>query len=127
MENLYIKSYHGIIPKVLFDAKTGNCEISGESSPADVLVFFQNLNNWFDEYIERVKGPISLTLNLSYFNTSSSRGIFKILTILKKYQVAGGEVKVTWHYDEDDQDMYEEIIDQSDVAELSILIVPNLI
>ena len=124
MNNLNIKSHHGTIPKVVFDAQTGNCEISGESSPEDVLIFFQNLNSWLNEYIQDVKGPISLTLNLSYFNTSSSRGIFRILTILKKYQDEGGEVKITWHYDEDDQDMYEEIIDHDEVAEISILKVP---
>ena len=124
MENLYINSYQGTIPKVIFDAQTGNCEISGESSPEDVLIFFQNLNNWLNEYIEQVKGPIFLTINLNYFNTSSSRGIFRILTILKKYQDDGGKVEINWHYDEDDQDMYEEIIDHSDVAEISILKVP---
>ncbi len=124
MENLNIEGYHGTIPKVVFDAQTGDCEISGESSPEDVLIFFQELNNWFDEYIENVKGPISLTLNLNYFNTSSSRGIFRVLTILKKYQDTGGEVKITWYYDKDDQDMYEEIIDHSEDADISILKVP---
>ena len=125
MKNLTIESIHGTIPKVVFDAQTGNCEISGESSPEDVLIFFQELNNWLDEYIEHVKGPISLTLNLNYFNTSSSKAIFWVLSILKKYQEEGGEVKVTWYYDKDDQDMYEEIIDHGEDADISILKVVN--
>jgi len=124
MKNLNIKSYHGSIPKVVFDAKTGNCEISGESCPENLLIFFENLNNWLLEYIKNVKGPISFSINLNYFNTGSSRGIFRILTILKQYQDEGGGVDITWHYDEDDDDMLDEINDHSSEAKISILKVP---
>ncbi|RLD62188.1 MAG: hypothetical protein DRI95_13350 [Bacteroidetes bacterium] len=124
MKDLNIKPYHGTIPKVAFDATTGNCEISGESCPENILSFFDDLNNWLYEYIENIKGPISLTLKLSYFNTGSSRGIFRILTILKAYQDKGGMVDITWHYDEDDEDTLEEIHDHSSEANILILKVP---
>ncbi len=124
MKNLNIEPYHGTIPKVVFDAETGKCEISGESCPENILSFFDSLNQWLYEYIDYIKGPISLTLNLSYFNTGSSRGIFRVLTILKKYQDDGGVVDITWHYDEDDEDTLEEIQDHSSEANISILKVP---
>jgi len=126
MKNLNIKSYHGSIPEVEFDASTGKCILSGESCPEDILIFFGELYNWLYDYIDNVKGPVSFTINLSYFNTGSSRGIFRILTILKTYQDEGGEVEVTWHYDEDDDDMLEEIQDHSSEAKISILKVPYL-
>jgi hypothetical protein len=124
MNSLKIKGYAGSVPEIVFDGETGNLTISGDSCPEDVLVFFENLYNWLYDYIEIVQGAISLTINLRYFNTSSSRGLFRILTILKSYLDAGGAVDVTWHYDEDDTDTYDEIVDMSEEANIAILKVP---
>ncbi len=85
MKNLNIESYSGSVPKVQFDVNTGICEISGESCPEDVHIFYDELNDWLYDYIENIKGHISLIINLKYFNTSSSRAIFRILLILKKF------------------------------------------
>ncbi len=126
MEKLFVKSRHGTIPQVEFDASTGKCIMSGESCPEDILIFFGDLNKWLYDYIDNIRGPVYFTINLSYFNTGSSRGIFRILTILKKYQDDGGVVEITWHYDEEDDDMLEEIQDHSSEAKISILKVPYL-
>lgn len=124
MNSLNIEGYKGTIPEIVFDGETGDCRISGDSCPEDVLKFFDNLYNWLYDYIEIMQGPISLTINLHYFNTSSSRGLFRMLTILKTYQDDGGIVDVTWHYDEDDTDTYDEIVDMGEEARISILKVP---
>ena len=56
MENLKIKGSHGVffIPTVVFDARTGVCEISGESYLEDAAEFYNPLIDWIDKYITLV-------------------------------------------------------------------------
>ena len=113
MENLEIEGSHKnfFIPTVSFSAKTGICQISGESFLEDTVEFYRPLIDWVDEYIHTVKGPIALIIKLSYYNTSTSRSILDILNLLRDYEDDGGEVVVNWHYDENDIDMEEDIDD----------------
>ena len=113
MENLEIEGSHKnfFIPTVSFNAKTGICQISGESFLEDTVEFYLPLIDWVDEYINTVKGPIALIIKLSYFNTSSSRSLLDILNLLRDYEETGGEVVVNWHFDENDIDMEEDIDD----------------
>ncbi len=124
MNNLYIDSKRENEPKVEFDAATGDCNITGVCYPEDGYYFFENLNSWIDEYVEQVKGAISFTINLKYFNTSSSKGIYLILINLKKYQHTGGNVRVIWYYDEEDEYMLEEIKGYAQEANILISTVP---
>ncbi|MEN8121545.1 MAG: DUF1987 domain-containing protein [Bacteroidota bacterium] len=125
MKNLNIDDDLENEPKVLFNAKNGICTISGHCYPEDAHLFFERLSNWFKEYFEQVKGPISFIIKLKYFNTSSSRSLFRLLTLLKGYQDDGGEVEVAWHYDEGDEYMLEEIIGYGDEANISIEKIPK--
>lgn len=113
MENLEIAGSHKnfFIPTVHFNAKTGICEITGESFLEDTIEFYRHLTDWIDKYIEKVKGPLALIIKLSYFNTSTSRSILDILNLLKDYEEDGGEIVVNWHFDENDVDMEEDIDD----------------
>lgn len=113
MKNLEIEGSHKnfFIPTINFNAKTGICEIHGESFLEDTVEFYRHLIDWIDEYIETVKGPLALIIKLSYFNTSTSRSILDILNLLKDYEDEGGEIVVNWHFDENDVDMEEDIDD----------------
>jgi hypothetical protein len=113
MENLEIEGSHKnfFIPTVNFNAKTGICEISGESFLEDTVEFYKPLIDWIEEYINNVKGPLALIIKLTYFNTSTSRSILDILNLLRDYEESGGEIVVNWHYDENDIDMEEDIDD----------------
>lgn len=113
MENLEIEGSHKnfFVPTVSFNAKTGICEISGESFLEDTVEFYRPLIDWIEEYINVVQGPLALIIKLTYFNTSTSRSILDILNLLRDYEEAGGEIVVNWHYDENDIDMEEDIDD----------------
>jgi hypothetical protein len=113
MENLEIEGSHKnfFIPTVSFNAKTGICEISGESFLEDTVEFYKQIVEWLERYIDEVKGPIAFIVKLSYFNTSTSRSLLDILNLLKDYEDEGGEVVVNWHFDENDVDMEEDIDD----------------
>lgn len=113
MENLEIEGSHKnfFIPNINFNAKTGICEISGESFLEDTVEFYKQVIEWIERYIQEIKGPIAFIVKLSYFNTSTSRSLLDILNLLKDYEDEGGEVVVNWHFDENDVDMEEDIDD----------------
>jgi len=125
MKNLYFEPESTNEPKVEFNAETGICMISGDCYPETGYYFFENLHSWINNYITEVKGSISFTINLRYFNTSSSRGLFILITILKKYKDEGGNVKLMWHYDKDDEYMLEEIKGYGEEANIDIIKIPE--
>ena len=126
MENLKIKGSHGVffIPTVNFDAKTGVCEIAGESYLEDAAEFYEPVLKWIDDFIIVVNKPIVFHFKLTYFNTSSSRRILDILGRLKEYEDEGGQVTINWYYEEDDSDMEEEVEDFMIESELDINLLP---
>ncbi len=94
-------------PSVNFDAQTGVLSITGESYPDSALQFYQQLIDWLNEYIETSTQPITLNLKFSYFNTSTSKCILDMLSLLESAHAKGRGVEVVWHYRKDDEDMQE--------------------
>lgn len=111
MENLEIKGENDIffVPTIKLDAKTGICEISGESYLEETVTFYQQILDWLKDYMTTVRKGITFNFNLNYFNTNSSRSILNILKVLKNYKDSGGEVQVNWYYHDGDVDMLEEV------------------
>ncbi len=111
MDNLIIEEERDVffIPSVKFDASTGVCEIAGESYLEDTVNFYKKLLSWLKEYKD-LKKPLTFNFKLTYFNTSSSKGILDIMKLLKEFQNGTGAT-VSWHYPEDDEDNLEEAED----------------
>ncbi len=114
MEDLIIRSDADLLftPNVSFVAASGRCHISGESYLEDAVEFYDGLLNWIVRYIHTYKKPPTITFELRYFNTSSSRGILNMLNTLAKYQKNGVHVHINWYYPvPDEDDMLQEIED----------------
>jgi hypothetical protein len=95
-------------PFVKFDAGSGVFEITGKSIPENSTQFYQPIYAWLDNYIQNPAPKTTLTIQLDYFNTSSSKCIadlFKKLELISKN--GKGEVSITWKHDENDEDMQE--------------------
>ncbi len=93
----------------------GELLLKGRSIPENSIEFYKPLIEWIDNYGQQVKDTTVLSVQLEYFNTSSSKCI---LDVFKKLEtLSGSEVCVKWYYEEDDEDMleagedYEAIID----------------
>ena len=127
LEDIIIEGSHQnfFTPTVKFNAKTGICEISGESFLENTVEFYQPLIDWLKKYTTEVKKPIAFIIKLSYYNTSTSRALLDMLNILKEYEDNGGEVTVNWHYDENDIDMAEDIEDYMIDTGLKINLIPE--
>lgn len=101
-------------PVVEFSSN-GELLLKGRSIPENSIEFYKPLIEWLESYSESPNNTTVLSVQLEYFNTSSSKCI---LDVFKKLEsVSGSEITVKWHYEEDDEDMleagedYEAIID----------------
>lgn len=113
MEDLEIKGESGVfyIPNVKMEVSTGFCEISGESYLEDTDEFYNTIIRWIEQYQTEIKKAIKFNFRLTYFNTSSSRGILNVLRTLKDYEDGGGEIEINWYYPDDDDSIAEEAED----------------
>jgi len=129
MKNIYIKGSHDsyFIPTVDFNADTGVCEISGESYLEETIKFYNPLFEWLNEYFTVLKKEITFKIKLTYFNTSSSKCIVDMLNMLKAYENSGGKVVINWYYDDNEEDIEEELDEVEDFileTGLNINIIP---
>jgi hypothetical protein len=113
MEDLEIKGESGVfyIPNVKMEVGTGVCEISGESYLEDTDEFYNTIIKWIEQYRTEIKKAITFNFRLTYFNTSSSRGILNVLRTLKDYEDSGASVEINWYYPDDDDSIAEEAED----------------
>lgn len=106
MEN-YLLEATKYTPLISFSASQNQLEISGESYPENTIKFFLPCFNWLKEYLDLVEGEtIRLKMDLSYFNSSSSKVFMDIFDLL---DAAGkeNEIIINWYYDPEDEDSLE--------------------
>ncbi len=94
-------------PRVVLDPAENLFEFSGESRPENVRNFFLPILEWLEQFASEVAGPCTFSFNFEYFNSTSAKYILDIFKILHTIQDSGNEVRVKWHYEEDDEDMFE--------------------
>jgi hypothetical protein len=126
MDNIQIKAQkeNYYTPQVDFNAQTGVCEISGESYLEDAFVFYKPLKEWIEEFSNKSEKPIHFICKLTYFNTSSSKGVLSILKILKSFEEKGRSIIAQWYYRPNDLDMLEDIEDLIYESKLNIELIP---
>jgi hypothetical protein len=93
-------------PQITFTS-LGNLEITGISIPENVNNFYKPIFDWLDRFGDTKPKKITLTLDLEYMNTSSTRVVLQILNKLKAFNSNGSSLSIVWKYEEDDADMKE--------------------
>jgi len=106
IEPLKIEPTHKT-PRVYFDPSEGAFEISGRSIPEDSVGFYKQILDWIDFYGSNPEEKTHFKFEFEYFNTSSSKNILEMLKKLEEIFHKGHDIKITWYYDEDDEDMEE--------------------
>ena len=106
MDVLSIKAT-ALTPCVLFDPTFGNMKIEGRSIPENADDFWMPILNWFESYILSPTNSTTFSINLEYFNISSSKRILFLLYKLNELAEKGFDVKVEWNYRKEDEDMFE--------------------
>jgi len=95
-------------PNIILDPIKGEMFLGGRSIPDNALDLFGPMLDWATKYVDEPQKITRITFNFEYYNTASSKSILEFLLIMNELQKKNCEVKVFWHYKEDDDDMYEE-------------------
>ncbi len=100
-------------PKVVLDHEKKIYLIEGESRPADVREFYDQILSWLKDFSlyldspEYNKDPVIFNFNFEYFNSSSGKLILDICKVLAGLRLKGINIIVKWHYEKEDGDMLE--------------------
>lgn len=95
-------------PNISFDSTSGVLEIKGKSIPENSLEFYKPVFDWLDKYASTPSKSTEFRVQLEYFNTSSSKCLLDIFRKLEGTAISGkSDVKVSWFYEADDEDMME--------------------
>lgn len=99
-------------PDVNFNADNGECRIEGESFMENAKEFYQPIFDWLDEFHKTDSGStLQMNINLSYYNTSSSKALYKLIHQLKEFSEDGRKVEINWRYASSDREMEDDIMD----------------
>jgi hypothetical protein len=94
-------------PAITLDKTSGVFEISGKSYPEDTKEFYGSVLAWIDLYTADPNPETVFVFKLKYFNSSSYKPIFDMLSKIEKLKKKNKKVKVEWHYKNGDADMQE--------------------
>jgi hypothetical protein len=94
-------------PSVDFDAKSGQLKLEGRSWPEDVTRFYTPLIEWFTAYISSAKPETDFYLTLEYFNSASSKMIYRLFMKLIEVVKNSSKVTIHWCYQLNDEEMLE--------------------
>lgn len=89
-------------PRVILDPAKKKFEISGRSLPEDSAEFYEPIIEWLEEYCLNPNPKTTFEFKLEYFNTSSSKQIYKIFLKLKGLKDKKHELTIWWFYEDGD-------------------------
>lgn len=101
---LIIEPKDDVTPSVCLDHQKRYFEISGWSHPEDAVAFYAPVLQWLNHYAQNPNPDTNFHFKFQYYNTASAKQIFRIISTLEAV-ARKSNVKILWHYDEDDTDM----------------------
>ena len=114
MQKFFIKRT-STTPEINFSPDEKLFIISGISSPEDVRALYYPVIEWVKNLVDEIiigrykmfSGlvPIRFQIDLHYFNSSSAKFLFDILSEFKRLAPVSVPVIVEWSYEEEDTDM----------------------
>ena len=123
MEVLKIKGTN-VSPEVNFDHVSMSFEMSGYSRPENVRDFYMPLLTWLEEFVVEItrnkpsiSKPIAFNYRMIYFNSSSAKFLFDMITHINAIHKAKMPVMINWYFDEDDEELKEAGEELSEMAD----------
>ena len=133
VQRLYIE-HTKVTPEIRFSPDENIFIIRGNSSPEDVRALYYPVIEWIKIFIDDVikgerlvtrENPLKFQFDLHYFNSSSAKFLFDILTELKRLISGGIPVVTEWFYDSDDPEQKQAGADISGMAGIPLSFVPK--
>lgn len=94
-------------PEVYFSASEGVFRLKGRSLPENAWQFYQPLIEWTRSYCSMYCQDTRIELHMDYFNSSSGRFLFEILTIMELESLDKSRFHVYWYAESEDELMIE--------------------
>lgn len=92
-------------PRIILEP--GRIFIMGRSIPENPGEFFRPVYDWISMYSKEFTGESRIDLGFEYINTSSTKWIYTILKELSEMKDLAQNAKLTWYYENGDDDMCE--------------------
>ena len=134
MQKLYIEQTR-ITPEIKFSPDEKIFLICGVSSPEDVRALYYPVIEWTNIFVDDIiegavkifdkESPVKLQIDLSYFNSSSAKFIFDILTEFKRLQKSEVPLIVEWYHEQEDIDMRDAGTDIALLVEMEFVYIPK--
>ena len=105
MENLIINKTINT-PEVFFDIDKKTLSLCGNSLPENPADFYMVIDDYINIYSQQYHyDKLNIILDITYMNTSSGKRIFSLIKkCVEKFNI----INITWIYDSNDEDMYEQ-------------------
>lgn len=103
MENLIIEETK-YTPTINLDVN-GTISIVGKSYPENTFEFYGPVMEWLGTYFEEGNKKLTLNMEITYFNSSSSKLFFDMFDLLDENN--SDELVINWIYDEDNESALE--------------------
>ena len=126
-ERLYIAPSQ-YTPEIDFDPKKHKFKMSGVARPEDSYEFFEPLLSWVESYVKQtledyeqnklLNETFIIMFDFEYMNSSSSKYIFQIISIFKKFYEKRLNVSIFWYYDDPDDQILEDGEDFSEIINI---------
>ncbi|HEU6456319.1 MAG TPA: DUF1987 domain-containing protein [Roseateles sp.] len=96
-------------PEVKFLYSANTLSITGESYPENAMAFYAPLRAGLHDYLVQVseQTPIEAHFSLKYFNSSSTKLLRSLISLLNDAARAGKHITAHWYHDPEDDMMME--------------------
>lgn len=112
-------------PYICLDPESNTLELKGESYPENCAKFYSPMFRWLEDYLPTADSErIKVSVELVYFNSSSSKVLMDLFDLLDEAARQGREIVVDWRYHEENEtalECGEEFME--DVSELTFNLV----
>ncbi len=103
MENLQIEETK-YTPQIDMNIN-GEINIKGKSYPENTFEFYTPVMKWISSYFDLGNKALTLNMEITYFNSSSSKLFFDLLDLLEENN--SDEIIINWIYDEENESALE--------------------
>ena len=110
-------------PSVFLSIKDCAFEIIGPSFSDHITEIYTPVLQWIEEEIPLLDYELKCKFHIEVLNSISYKNIIEIVMRLDHYSQTGKQIKILWHYYEEDEDNYAVGKDLSDLFEIPFEII----
>lgn len=107
-------------PNLIFKPKEGKIELSGRSMLENSWKWYDVLIDYLKEYVENPAQQTTVSIDLEYFDTRTSKYLMNMLKKLSTINKEAGSIFINWFYNPEDTDMFDMIGDYQELICINI-------